>query len=279
MFALSMITIALIRMKKVSFLLLLLLRVSSLAQVQTSETNLTGVYQGKTLFIQNPFNSKSRNFCIDKIYINKDLLDINYKLSAIKLDFEGIDLFTPISIRIQHRDTLCSPIIINPEAILFHTIFRFTAISLSDSAISWSTKGERGVGSFEVERLDGIRWITKEVVDARGVYEGATYTLFPNMEDGANQYRIKYNFPRGSRSGYLYSWEVDYDYYPEPVEFKPKSAKTRIYLSRAATYKIYDAGSEMVLEGAGTEIDVTVLRKGQYVIYFDEKYPGTFFKE
>lgn len=266
-------------MKKVIYLLLVLISISSLAQVQLGESNLTGVYQGKTLFIQNPFNSKTRDYCIDKIFINKDQLDINYKLSAIKLDFEGIDLFTPITIRIQHRDTLCSPVIINPEAVLFHTIFRFTGVSLTDSAFSWTTKGERGVGSFEIERLDGIRWKTIEVIDARGVYEGATYTLFPNLEDGANQYRIKYNYPRGSRTGYLYSWEVDYDHYPEPVEFKPKSAKTRLYLSRAASYKIYDAGSKIVLEGAGTEIDVTVLRQGQYVIYFDDKYPGTFIKE
>ena len=152
-------------------------------------------------------------------------------------------------------------------------------MSLTDSALAWSTKGERGVGSFEVERLDGIHWIQKEVVEAKGVYEGAQYSLYPNLEDGANQFRIRYNFPRGSRSGYLYSWEVDYDYYPEPVEFKPKSAKTRLYLSRPASYKIYDAGSKMVLEGAGSEIDVTVLRKGQYVIYFDDKFPGMFLKE
>lgn len=266
-------------MRKIVFLIFLFLVIAGQAQVQLVETNLTGVFQGKTLFIQNPFNSKKRNYCIEKIYINKTPLDINYKLSAIKLDFEGIDLFTPISLRIQHRDSLCTPVIINPEAILFHTIFRFTEISLTDSAFSWSTKGERGVGSFEVERLDGFRWTQKEVIEAKGVYEGATYSLFPNLEDGANQFRIRYNFPKGSRTGYLYSWEVDYDHYPEAVEFKPKSAKTRLYLSRPASYEIFDAGSEKVLEGSGSEIDVTVLRKGQYVIYFDGKFPGTFMKE
>lgn len=266
---------------KNTLLLLLLIGVShvSYTQIQKEETNLTGVFQGNTLFIQNPFNPNKREYCVESISINKNRLDINYKVSAIKLDFEGIDRYTPITIRIQHRDTLCKPVIINPEAVLFHTIFRFTEIALTDSSLMWTTKGEKGVGSFEVERLDGFRWSTEEIVEAEGTYEGASYSLFPNLEDGANQFRIKYNFPRGNRVGYLYSWEVDYDYYPEPVEFNPKSAKTRLYLSRAASYKIYDAGSKMVLEGAGTEIDVTVLRQGQYVIYFDEKYPGTFVKE
>ena len=105
------------------------------------ETNLAGVYQGKTLFIQNPFDKVNREFCVEKIYINERELDINYKLSALKLDFSDYDLFTPVKIRLMHRDTLCVPVIINPDAILFHTIFRFVSVSLTDSALIWSTKG------------------------------------------------------------------------------------------------------------------------------------------
>ncbi|MEO9484805.1 MAG: hypothetical protein ABJG47_15200 [Ekhidna sp.] len=244
------------------------------------ETNLAGVYKGKTLFIQNPFDKADKRFCIETIYINEEYLDINYKLSAIKLDFEGFDLNTPVKIRVVHRDTLCVPVIINPEAILFHTIFRFTAVTLTDSALVWQTKGETGVGGeFEIEKLNNGIWIDQEVRESLGRYEGADYTHFPNLEEGANKYRIKYNFPRGSRVGHLYSWEVDFDHYPEPVEFTPKSAKTKVYLSRSTHYEIYDAGSKLVLDGQGTVIDVTVLRQGQYVIYFNGKDPGTFIKE
>ncbi len=243
------------------------------------ETNIAGVYQGKTLFIQNPFDKADRKFCVDNIYINEKYVDINYKLSAIKIDFEGYDLFTPVKIRIEHKDTLCSPTIINPEAILFHTIFRFVSVSLTDSALVWSTKGETGIGEFEIERLQNGVWVDQEVRQGLGRYEGAEYTHYPNLEEGANKYRIKYNFPRGSRVKYLFSWEVEYDHYPEPVEFKPKSAKTKVYLSRSTHYEIYDAGSTLVLEGQGNVIDVTVLRQGQYVIYFNGRDPGTFIKE
>ncbi|MEQ9468114.1 MAG: hypothetical protein RLN88_11920 [Ekhidna sp.] len=248
-------------------------------EVPKYETNLAGVFQGNTLFIQNPFDRSDRKFCIDQIYINERLMDINYKLSAIKLDFDGYDLYTPVKIRLVHKDSLCMPTIINPEAILFHTIFRFVSVSLTDSSLTWSTKGETGIGEFEVEKLSNGIWIDQEVRPAVGRYEGVTYTHYPNLEEGANKFRVKYIFPRGSRAGYLYSWEVDFDHYPEPIEFNPKSAKTRLYLSRSTHYEIYNAGSELVLEGQGKEIDVTVLRQGQYVIYFNGKEPGTFIKE
>ncbi len=243
------------------------------------ETLITGVYQGKTLFIQNTFNGDAMRYCIDEISVNKRRINISYNTSAIKLDFDNIDLYTPVTIKISHKDTVCSPTIINPEAILFHTIFRFSSMELSDSAFFWTTKGERGRGKFTIEKLGGGIWIAQEMIDASGVYEGASYTYFPTLDEGANKYRIKYTFPAGSRVRHLYSWETDYDHYPEPIEFKPHSAKTRVYLSRAASYDIYDAGGDLVLTGQGTEIDVTVLRKGQYVIYFDGKDPGTFLKE
>ena len=52
-----------------------------------------------------------------------------------------------------------------------------------------------------------------------------------------------------------------------------------IKFSRSAQYKIYDPKDKVVLEGVGNEVDVSRLWKGEYVIYFDGKDPGTFVKE
>lgn len=243
------------------------------------ETNLAGVFQNKTLFIQNPYNRISKEYCIKEIQINGRPANINYKLSALRLDFNGFDSYSPVKIKILHKDTLCAPIIINPEAVLFHTIFRFTEIALSDSALYWYTKGERGVGEFEVERLYNGIWVDQEVMKATGTYEGQEYTYYPNLEEGSNKYRVRYNFPAGSRIDHLYSTEIEFEYYPERVTFSPKSAKTKLTLSRSSHYEIYDKGNSLVLEGQGIEIDVTVLRRGNYVIYFDGRDPGSFVKE
>ncbi len=271
-------------MRRITLLLaiFLTLSISALSQdaAKVVQTNLAGVYQGKTLFIQNPYDRSSRTFCVEQILINGEPLILNYKLSALKLDFEGFDLYTPVNISVVHSDTVCSPIIINSEAVLFHTIFRFTSISLSDSSLSWTTKGEIGVGSFSVEKLENGFWNEKAVVEATGVYEEESYSYLPQeLEEGANKYRVRYKFPEGNRNTYLYSQETDYDHYPVPVEFKPASAKTRLYLSRVTPYEIYNDSSALVLTGHGIEIDVTVLRQGRYVIYFNGKDPGTFIKE
>lgn len=245
----------------------------------SNEINLAGVYQGKTLFIQNPFDKVNKRFCVEEILINERRAEINYKLSAIKLDFEGYDLNTPVRIKVLHKDSVCNSVIINPEAILFHTIFRFTEVSLTDSALVWKTKGERGKGNFVVEKLYNGIWIDKENLEASANYSGSEYSFYPNLEEGANKYRIRYNFPAGNRIGHLYSRELDYDFYPEPVEFSPKLVKTRITLSRSSHYEIYDEGNNLVLEGQGVEIDVRVLRRGRYIIYFNRKDPGSFQKE
>jgi len=248
-------------------------------EVSKMETNLAGVFQNKTLFIQNPYNRQQREFCIREVQINGRPANINYNLSALKIDFDGLDPFTPVKIKVLHKDTLCAPIIINPEAVLFHTIFRFSEIALSDSSLYWFTKGERGQGEFEIERLYNGIWVEQETITASGRYEGQGYSHLPSLEEGSNKYRVRYNFPRGSRVTHLYSPEVEFEFYPERVEFKPKSAKTTLLLSRATHYEIYDQGNTLVLEGEGTEVDVRRLRRGDYVIYFDGKYPGSFVKE
>lgn len=243
------------------------------------ETNLAGVFQERTLFIQNPYNRNSKEFCIKEVRINGRRVDVNYNLSALKIDFDGFDSFIPVNIRILHKDSTCSPIIINPEAVLFHTIFRFTEISLTDSALFWYTKGERGLGSFEVEKLYNGIWVEQEVIEASGKYEGKEYVHYPDMDEGANKYRVRYNFPSGSRLDYLYSQEIEYEYYPERVKFEPKTATTKLTLSRSSHYEIYDKGNNLVLEGQGNVIDLKTLRRGNYVIYFNGKDPGAFSKE
>jgi hypothetical protein len=250
------------------------------AQSQAYELDLAGVYKGKTLFVQNPYNLVTKKFCVTDVLVNNEKQRINPNLSAIKIDFDGFDLNTPVQIRVLYSDSACRPVIINPDAILFHTIFRFNDVTLTDSALVWSTKGERGMGTFIVEKLSGGIWRKEAEIEALGIYEAANYRYFPEFEEGPNKFRIRYNFPAGSRISHLYSFDAEYDFYPDPVEFSPKSVKTILYFSRFTPFEIYDANNNLVYEGKGKEIDLRmILRRGRYTILFDGKNPGTFFKE
>lgn len=244
-------------------------------QENAGETHFTGVYQGKVLFIQNPYDPVDAQFCIKELYINGRQKRINPKLSAISLDFERIDMFTPVTIKILHKDS-CNPIILNPDAIFFHTTFSFKEILLSDSLLTWKAVGDKTGGNFFVERYESGIWDEVASFEAQGVFAGTSYQYVPNLEEGGNKYRLKYVFPDNK---YLYSREIDYHYYPEPVTFTPKRTNSLIKFSRNTSYKIYDPEDKMVLEGVGTQVDVRRLWRGEYIIYFDGKDPGSFVKE
>lgn len=238
-------------------------------------THITGVYKGKTLFIQNTYDPDKKTFCVAEISVNNHPIRFNPRSSAIKLDFENVDLHAPVTISIVHADSLCKPIIINPDAIFYHSIFSFKELVLNDTVLVWRTVGDKAGALYIIENYETGIWREVDTVVSRGKFEGAEYSYFPNLLEGANKYRIRYAYPDGT---YLYSWELDLHYYPEPVTFKPATAADFLYLSRVASYNIYDAGSELVLSGQGITIDVSSLPEGEYVVYFDGKDPGVFKK-
>jgi hypothetical protein len=242
---------------------------------QQLEIDIAGVYQGTALFIQNPYLQNQGHFCLKDVYINNKRQDLNYESSAVILDFKGQELYTPVAIRIVSKDSVCKPVILNPDAILFHTSYKFTSVSLSDSALLWTTEGERQAGTYIIENLQGLYWQEVGRIQAQGKFEIAKYQFEPKLEEGGNKYRIKYEFGNG---WYLYSNEMDYDYYPEPVTFKPNKVKDFLTLSRFSIYEIYNQKSEMILSGSGNQIDVTSLPPGNYVIFFGGKDPGSFTK-
>lgn len=238
-------------------------------------TSYTGVYQGKSLFIQNPYDQEINGFCITSVSINGKQQAFNYKLSAIKIDFTGMSKNSPVTIRITHRAG-CSPIIINRDAINYHTTFSFQEISVTDSVLVWQTRGEREHTRYVLERYENGIWLEQDTIPAEGTFGGSMYVHFPEIKEGANKLRLRYIFPGGN---YLYSREIDFHHYPEPVTFTPFVAERELVLSRAARYEIFDAGGDLVLTGKGATVDISKLPRGEYVIYFNDTDPGAFTKK
>ncbi len=239
-----------------------------------NEKTLAGVYQGEPVYIKNPYNRDSREFCVSDVYLNDQRLDLNYRLSALRVTFEDTDLFTPVSIRVVHRDSLCSSEIVNPLAVLFHSSYKFLNVYAADSGIYWTTEGERVIGTYLVEKLQNGIWIDEAEIPSKGKFEFASYVHFPFYEVGPNKYRIKFDFGSGNR--YLYSEEIEYQHYLDPVSFQPAVTNNRVYLSRSARYEVFDAKGDMILSGTGKEIDIRFIRPGSYVVYFDKQQPGSF---
>ncbi len=254
----------------------LLVADSSVAQAPNAVTKLSGVYKGKTVFIQNTYNPTLKQFCIQELYVNDNQILFNPNSSAVKLDFEGFDAYIPVVIKIVHKDSICTPVILNPDAITFHSIFSFEKIELSDTTLTWSAKGEAKGSAYAIEKIQGGLWTEEALVESKEQFEGSSYVHYPILETGPNKYRIKYTFPNGE---YIYTREIDLHYYPEPVTFKPPKTSRYLYFSRNTPFEIYDAKGAQVLTGIGKEIDLAPIADGNYVIYFDGKDPGSFIKD
>jgi|TARA_B110000046_G_C12980565_1_gene393112 hypothetical protein len=239
-------------------------------------TEYIGVHRGNSLFIQNPYRKVSSDYCITKIDLNGKSLNLNYQLSALILDFNQIDLFSPVSVKIFSKDSLCKPIVINPDAIFYHSNFSFNKIDVSDTLLEWETQGEHGKGNYSIEKLSEGLWEQIDEVKSKSKFEEAIYGITPLLVPGANKFRIRYDF---NEDKYLYSQEFDFEYYPSPVSFQINDSKELLKLSRKAHFEIFDAGSTLVMEGDGIVINISKLKEGDYVIYFDGIAPTGFSKK
>ncbi|MEQ8240487.1 MAG: hypothetical protein RIA69_14810 [Cyclobacteriaceae bacterium] len=239
------------------------------------ESSITGVYQGKTLFIQNPYSQETQAFCVEKIFVNGVSVNYNPRQSAIKVDFVGIDLYSPVYLRIVHSES-CAPLIINPDAIAYHNSFRFAQLNLVDTLLTWKSQGEQEEGYYIIEKIDMGTWIEQDTIQSKGKFGGSSYEYIPALTSGPNKFRVKYIFPNQE---YLNSRDLDIHFYPSDVTFQPSVTDSKLFLSRGSEYKIYDSGGKLMLSGQDSEIDVSSLPVGEYLIYFKQEYPGFFQKK
>ena len=85
-----------------------------LTMVLTAQNNASiiheGHYQGKNLYVQNPFADAGIGFCVIKVTVNGDVTTDQINSSAFEIDFTNLNLQIgdPVTIKIAHKLN-CSP--------------------------------------------------------------------------------------------------------------------------------------------------------------------------
>src|ERR1700752_3357082 len=105
-----------------------------------------GNYQGKNLYVQNPFASGGVGFCVTEVYLNGNLTTDETQSSAFEIDFKPhkLTIGDKVEIKIKHKED-CRPKVLNPEVLKPKSTYEVTAMSVSaDGTLKWSTKGESG---------------------------------------------------------------------------------------------------------------------------------------
>lgn len=231
---------------------------------------LEGHYQGKNLYVQNPFAGSGVGFCTFEVTINGDVTTDEINSSAFEIDFSNFKLKVgdPVTVKIKHKDD-CKPRVLNPEVLKPKSTFETVSIKLSnDGKLDWTTKNESGKLTFIVEQYRWNKWVKVGEVEGKGTPGENSYSFQVTPHSGENKVRVKQvdysGKPRYSTAATTMSSA------PE-VTFEPVKVKETINFSNETLYEVYDQYGNIVKRGYGSNLDATSLKKGDYYLSYDNK--------
>lgn len=255
-------------MVKLKFIIFLFVFISSVQGFsQNIEYTMTGEYQGKNIYVQNPLSSDKINFCTAQVFLNERLVNSSPKTSAFEIDLSKLEIGGPVFIKIVHKED-CTPKVINPQVIRSKSKFQFLNVNADALSVHWSTIGELPYGKFFLEHYRNRKWINIETISGKGSFDANQYDIQPEHHTGDNKYRIKYVQSDGK---IFFSQIFDYFYDVEPISFFPTLVVDKITLSRATDYSVVDSYGNKVTSGKGTEIQLNNLKAGLYFLYVDNR--------
>ncbi|MCS7018049.1 MAG: hypothetical protein RMJ87_02855 [Cytophagales bacterium] len=225
------------------------------------EIVLTGVYNGKNIYIHNPINAGKS--CITGIVLNGKVLPAPQS-SAIDVDLSHLQMKDRVELRIIHSDD-CRPKVINFTALVEKPDFQFAFSEVTAHSIEWVGKGENKESKYFVEVFRNNTWYTVATKQCTALNGNNKYSLPIVHEGNICKYRIKYyNMMTGESS------------YSRQMEFIPAAQKpvkkailaNKIEFTAETDYALLDNEYNVVLRGRGSIIDINNLKKGEYHLIF-----------
>lgn len=273
----------LMKMKKLNFLIVIVLSIQSITSfAQEGVLLLEGNYQGKNLYVQNPFASSGVGFCVTEVLVNGNITTDEVNSSAFEIDFKPhkLNIGDKVEVKIKHKAD-CKPKVLNPEVLKPKSTFEIVSMTLDkDGLLKFTTKSETGKLPFVIEQYRWNKWVKVGEIDGIGTPSTNNYEFKLQLHSGKNTVRVRQTDfsgqPRVSKPV-----EVISDL-PE-VTFGPMKAKTEILFMAndkpaETMYEIYDQYGNIVKKGYGNKIDVSNLPKGGYFLNYDNKM-GEFVKK
>src|SRR3954471_6660023 len=85
---------------------------------QSNVIVLEGNYQGKNLYVQNPFGSGGVGFCVTEVKVNGNITTDEIPSSAFEIDMKPhkLNIGDKVEVKIFHKED-CKPKVLNPEVL------------------------------------------------------------------------------------------------------------------------------------------------------------------
>jgi hypothetical protein len=239
---------------------------------------LEGNYQGKNIFIQNPFSEAGVGFCVFEITVNDQIATDEINSSAFEVDMAnfGLKIGDPVILKVKHKDG-CTPVVLNSEVLRPKSTFDIVWQEVNPEGVyKWMTNNETGELPYVVEQKRWNKWVKVGEVMGNGRPGEHTYEFKITPHHGENTFRVKQvdlsKRPRISPN-------VKYtDPSVAQVTWSPTKPKEEIVFSASTLYEVYDQYGNIVKRGYASKVDVTTLKKDMYYLNYDNKTGETFIK-
>ena len=266
-------------MEKIFFAIFLFV---STAVCATGVIVLEGNYQGKNLYVQNPFAGSGVGFCVQEVRVNGTVTTDEIASSAFEIDFRNLQLKVgdKVEVKITHKDD-CKPKVLNPEVLKPKSTFEIVSMSVDkDLTFKWTTKGETGKLTYTIEQFRWNKWVKIGEVEGAGTPDVNPYSFKVVPHSGKNQYRVKQVDYTGQPK---LSKTVDYMSTSPEITFSPAKVSKEITFLTGSTptetmFEIYDQFGNIVKRGFASTVDAANLTKGAYYLNYDNKM-GEFIKK
>ena len=239
---------------------------------------LEGNYQGKNLFIQNPFSEAGVGFCVFEVTVNDQVATDEINSSAFEVDMNnfGLKLSDKVVVKVKHKDG-CTPVVLNPEVLKPKSTFDIVKQSIgADGTYSWTTTNETGELPFVIEQKRWNKWVKVGEVMGNGKPGEHSYSFLVTPHSGENTFRVKQtDLTKRAR----YSETVNFSNpTATPITWSPPKPKDEIIFSGKTLFEIYDQYGNIVKRGYADRVEVASLKKDLYYLNYDNKLGETFIK-
>jgi hypothetical protein len=151
---------------------------------------ISGIYQGKNVFIQNPALSEGGTvFCTNDVYVNDVKVMSNITTGAYEIDLSAIRINSQVTIKITHKDG-CKPRVLNPQVIKPSSMFHYNSFQVDKEHFIWSTRGEKPKAKYLLEYYANDKWNMLKEMPNKGSVILNNYDTDGVMA-GNHKYRLK----------------------------------------------------------------------------------------
>lgn len=253
-------------MTRILLLLMLALTASGLfAEVVI----ISGIYQGKDLYVKNPMTADGAGYCVFEVLVNGNVTadQVNSASFAVDLAIWKLAQGDALEIVLRCKEN-CDVKILNPEVIYPNSTFKVASMKIDPTGgMTWTTEAESAVLTFVIEQFKWNKWIKVGEVKGQGKPESTSYTFPVKLHSGLNTFRLYQMDYKGQHTSEEYKVE---SVTPE-VKIKNPRISDRIEFSAETDFEVVSEFGAMVTAGRGQYIDASKYFKGKYYVNFDNK--------